>query len=668
MKRLKRFLLLASISPLYSLGIACNTQNSHNEEKKNNQRFSVKNIEKEISETSAKIIVHLEDSVNVLSAFLSVEGVNSKITSNKIIGKEIHFFIDNLNPETEYLIKEIELNSEKINLSDKFITNKKKLPNFNSEDKTNEGSNSKPKPITEPVPTEPIVVGPGENPFPDEDFAYEPPKFDKENDNSYPSYADKFKKVDEQVLYQELYDRTFSIKVGVHMTPNESNKHFISNDTGTAWILDYHRYNENKYKLFFASNLHVLNKFSNSLSPELNEKLNYQDSRGYKVNSITIGKTKNRFTSFPTVPNNHPYSMQEKYESIFYTSGREFTEISSTDTSAQRTKLSQGFISKPKLVFAAYDFIDKSYLQDTQDDLKSKIKDRIKYLEGNDPESEELNILKSYKNDFISPYSDFGVFEIDVDLTKMDETLRNWIENAITALDSYLLRLKQTNSLPNQDKSISTFMQTTDYLTASRLHKNQNNLTNAKDVYILGYPGGNHGKTYLVKNNPEERNSELSNDYRTGFQSNAKSFAYPTNGYESNFVTNNLQPYTKVFGKVLSDYYGYNMEAKFSSLTYGSSGSLVYNEFGQMIGIYNSVSADVRDDDLMRVARFGSFLLSKDYVLGNKVMKAFNLIDGTNKNLYPAQTHSYRENLKIIYPDGFEENNFKTALFPEGFK
>ncbi|VEU69302.1 Uncharacterised protein (plasmid) [Mycoplasmopsis canis] len=250
----------------------------------------------------------------------------------------------------------------------------------------------------------------------------------------------------------------------------------------------------------------------------------------------------------------------------------------------------------------------------------------------------------------------------------MDETLRNWIENAITALDSYLLRLKQTNSLPNQDKNISTFMQTTDYLTASRLPENQNNLTNAKDVYILGYPGGNHGKTYLVKNNPKERNSELSNDYRTGFQSNAKSFAYPTNGYESNFATNNSQPYTKVFGKVLSDYYGYNMEAKFSSLTYGSSGSLVYNEFGQMIGIYNSVSADVRDDDLMRVARFGSFLLSKDYVLGNKVMKAFNLIDGTNKNLYPAQTHSYRDNLKIIYPDGFEGNNFKTALFPEGFK
>ncbi|WBP84090.1 hypothetical protein Me_995_000036 [Mycoplasmopsis edwardii] len=55
---------------------------------------------------------------------------------------------------------------------------------------------------------------------------------------------------------------------------------------------------------------------------------------------------------------------------------------------------------------------------------------------------------------------------------------------------------------------------------------------------------------------------------------------------------------------------------------------------------------------------FGTFLLSKDCTIGNKVMKVFNLIDRTNKELYPVQTHSYRQNLKIIYPNGFDGNIF----------
>nr|WP_117274928.1 hypothetical protein [Mycoplasmopsis edwardii] len=55
---------------------------------------------------------------------------------------------------------------------------------------------------------------------------------------------------------------------------------------------------------------------------------------------------------------------------------------------------------------------------------------------------------------------------------------------------------------------------------------------------------------------------------------------------------------------------------------------------------------------------FGTFLLSKDCTIGNKVMKLFNLIDGTNKELYPAQTHSYRQDLQIIYPNGFNGNIF----------
>ncbi|MCU9935668.1 hypothetical protein NWP96_00400 [Mycoplasmopsis cynos] len=58
-------------------------------------------------------------------------------------------------------------------------------------------------------------------------------------------------------------------------------------------------------------------------------------------------------------------------------------------------------------------------------------------------------------------------------------------------------------------------------------------------------------------------------------------------------------------------------------------------------------------------------------VQAEKVIKAYNLIDGIDKSKYPAQTKSYRQNLITLYPNGFENsgnNNFKTALFPEGFK
>ncbi|WAM10901.1 hypothetical protein ONA00_06485 [Mycoplasmopsis cynos] len=98
---------------------------------------------------------------------------------------------------------------------------------------------------------------------------------------------------------------------------------------------------------------------------------------------------------------------------------------------------------------------------------------------------------------------------------------------------------------------------------------------------------------------------------------------------------------------------------------------MVYNEFYQLVGIYNQVSSNVEDDDLLRDAKFTSFLLARDYGSGEKVIKAYNLIDGTDKSKYPAQTKSYRQNLITLYPNGFENsgnNNFKTALFPEGFK
>nr|WP_307908497.1 hypothetical protein [Mycoplasmopsis bovis] len=50
---------------------------------------------------------------------------------------------------------------------------------------------------------------------------------------------------------------------------------------------------------------------------------------------------------------------------------------------------------------------------------------------------------------------DFGIFEIDVDLDKADETLKQWVKEAIDGVDNYLSRLSKTAALPNQNKDVS---------------------------------------------------------------------------------------------------------------------------------------------------------------------------------------------------------------------
>ncbi|WAM09464.1 DUF31 family protein [Mycoplasmopsis cynos] len=86
-----------------------------------------------------------------------------------------------------------------------------------------------------------------------------------------------------------------------------------------------------------------------------------------------------------------------------------------------------------------------------QQDLKQKVKDKIKYIESKNEdlsEDQEYQTLKKVDdNYFIPAYVDFGVFEIDVDLSQMDETLKKWITKSIEAVDKYIDRLNKTEIL-----------------------------------------------------------------------------------------------------------------------------------------------------------------------------------------------------------------------------
>ncbi|WBP83949.1 MIP family Ig-specific serine endopeptidase [Mycoplasmopsis edwardii] len=517
---------------------------------------------------------------------------------------------------------------------------------------------------------EPGEAKPGEDPF----GGSNTPNFpwlnrDYSAENSYPSNATGFTVVDPQVIYKEIYDRTFSVKFGVNLEPDATKPvSFMSTASGTTWLLDYHKVDENKYKLFFATNLHVMAEFSNSLTDQLNRQLNYEDFRGIKVNSISLGKSKADQTSFPDRENRYPYSREDNFTAKYYASDRKFTNIGESDRAADKTLFTTGITSQPKIVFAGYDFIDRQYMQDYQEDLKQQARKRLEEL---DPSDDEYKNLKRTldNNEFIPSYTDFGIFEVDIDLSLMDETFRSWVSKAINGVNSYLTRLKNTAKLPNQDKSVSSYMQTMDYVTANNTNDTSgNNLRNARDLFIGGYPGKGGGNAFWSRNNPIERQSESESSYNRLNKNNKNSFAYASGHHEEKMGFNGPSIYTSVFGRTLAHYYGYNLTVRYSSLTYGSSGSVVYNEFGQMVGVYNQVSADVDTDDLLREARFLSLLLAKDQTINNKTIKAYNLIDGTDKSKYPAQTASFRQNLMKIYPNGFADGRFNTALFPEGFK
>ncbi|TQF40187.1 MIP family Ig-specific serine endopeptidase [Mycoplasmopsis bovis] len=540
-----------------------------------------------------------------------------------------------------------------INQANSFI-NKNNSENINHNKMENESGTPKiDKLPSEPINKPSIPFDPSNIPtFPNFPFN----RFNNQDKHKYPEHHTKFKTVDSKTLYKELYDRTFSLKYLTKLSNGEP----LSNGSGTTWLLDYHKYTnqKDKYKLFFATNLHVLARFSNSLEESVQKRLNYYDPTGDKVIAVALGKSAN-VTNFDQKTNkttSNGYS-----PATYFTNSSEFInyEKLSNITSAKETSA----ISEPKLVFAAVDFMNDEAIKNIQSGLNESTEQYKNYK----TKSGEIEHYKTAYDDFDSKKKvpitvDFAVFEVDVDLEKADETFKNWINDAIKGLDSYIDRLDKTNYLPNQDKNISKYMQTTDYVSASYDKSNQNNLWNAKDIYIAGYPSQGNNATWM-QNNPTERNSDSITSYKTGLK-NKDTFAFATGSIEEKIgIPSNAKINDNYWNRVMASWYGYQYNINFSSLYYGASGSLAYNEFGQMIGIYNAVSARVDYGDLLQSGGIAPFLQSSDIKAIENTIYAYNLIDGSNKSIYKNQKNSFRENLKTLYPSGFSDGTKKTKLF-----
>ncbi|PZV99902.1 MIP family Ig-specific serine endopeptidase [Metamycoplasma auris] len=545
------------------------------------------------------------------------------------------------------------------------------------EETTPGGSHSTPpktplpkKPELKPEP-EPNQTNPSNNQAKNdlnEELILNSSNFRKINDkNKYPDYVNRFKKIDSQILYKEIYDRSFSIKFA---TLKNEDKTLISNGSGTGWLLDYYKYksNPNKYKLFIATNLHVLSLFSNSLDDNLNKELNYFDPSGDKVIGVALGKAKSKPQSFEPISNNETnnFSLSNNLKvQNYYTNSDEFEKYDKDNVSIVKAIKSPA-ISTPKIVFSAIDFMHQDIFLKYQDDIR---KNAISYLgykinESSTGDEYYKNIYKNLinENPYIPMMVDFGVFEVDIDLDKANEELKKWIIEAIEGLNSYLKRIADTEILPNQNKEISSYMLTTDYISALGVKNNQDNLYNLENIYIAGYPVDSHQPPLFVKNNPLERYIDETRKHQ---------FAFPQGNYENKIeFANNLDIQTGIWNRIFAHWYGYHYNINFSSLYYGASGSLVYNEFGQMIGIYDAVRASVSAGDLLSYGGFAPLMQSHNILhpLGN-ITYAYNLIDGSNKKNFKHQKNSYKENLNTLYPNGFEDNkdSKNTTLFKEGF-
>ncbi|VEU70208.1 MIP family Ig-specific serine endopeptidase [Mycoplasmopsis glycophila] len=487
--------------------------------------------------------------------------------------------------------------------------------------------------------------------FPIQDFSKE---------NSYPdsSFMSRFEKLKNsltsEMIYGEIYDRTFTFKYSIQNKENQNVP--FEPAQGTAWIIDYHKYTNaaNKYKIFMATNMHVLEFFSNAHSnPKL---LNYQDPTQNQVVDFALGKTINR-PNFNDIPNkswkNH---IQDKGGNVNYQYGK------------------QNGISSPQIVFAAVDFMNDPNAYNGLDlaAYKAKFLESIEYIKNENGEAQyQAAVRYAQSLNKIPFYSDFAIFEFDIDLNSAQTsgTLKTWVKNAIDALDRYNLRKGEVS--PNRLVSDIPF-HIADYVSKgqnqlTKAYSDYNNisLANAKNLYVAGYPASRHDLVYWMQNNPTERNSDIISYFKS--PKNKDAFAFSTNNFDSKIQSGN--PAVKRFwNRPFLDFYGLIYNIRFSSLYYGASGSVVYNDFGQVVGIYSGVSQRAEYGDLLQAASYTPLIQATDIKLANgKIAYAYNLIDGADKTKYPKQTSSYRENLRKIYPNGFEDGSKTTTIFEQGY-
>ncbi|ADE19449.1 MIP family Ig-specific serine endopeptidase [Mycoplasma crocodyli] len=497
--------------------------------------------------------------------------------------------------------------------------------------------------------------------------------------NLKPGFYDFFKenqtisKPSRDEIYKEIYDRTFALKVMTKIkrddsdgtilsdkdTPGVQSQFVLARTRATSWLFDYAKSDKsNKYSLFFATNLHVATDIANSWTNEnknTSELFDYSDPSLGQVEGISLGKSTspyfnkiNNKTSFPS--NN----------AMFYTNLKHNIE---SNQNVYGTV--QKGISKPKLIFTAIDFMDDNASNQFSELLKERLDGMMNY--GNETMEKFWTREWLAKGKKPSYFKDIAIFQVDVNLDEVDSEFKGWINNAVSALDKSILRTKN-KIIPNHDSGnipyatydFSSLQKAREFEGKFRNYKNfEYANTRVDNVYIGSYPDKDKLQKWAI-NNPIERDSF---DYKS-LNTYSVSTAMEIGNTSREFF----------FHRSMFEYGLSYKNIHWSSMFSGASGSIAYSDYGLPIGIYTGSTNNPSYSDLSSNGNLEPFSQITDYKIDinngkSAILYAYNLIDGSNKEMYPHQKTSYRQNLNYFYNSGIGEDKItKTALFPNGFK
>ncbi|EXU61338.1 MIP family Ig-specific serine endopeptidase [Mesomycoplasma ovipneumoniae] len=450
--------------------------------------------------------------------------------------------------------------------------------------------------------------------------------------------ASNLAKLTDAQAYEKLKNRTFAIAFNSVDKTDENNPDDVVKyePTGTGWLLDA-AYNENKTEvmLYIATNAHVFARSFNTLDSKYKDTFpEYftEPNKGEKVDSFIIGVPKKEANiqaidnnSKPDVNNTPVYFINKQSGG-----GREIGI--------------EGIFDNPKTVFVALNIFD------------NQTNEQLKQTSPTSPGSQKINngIGK-----------DFAVFGLRVNLAKLDELIskndankenlqlfKEHIEKAIVDIEQDIAKF-QTQQYPNHDKKAVPYI-SYDYTSIyqkgiaepEKLGISESAILspNTIKLYLLGYPNLD-GQQFLMRNYPKN----LTN----------KAFAISNDSFSNGLTLNDILTPNRSYSS-----FGFITFIENSGLYYGASGSLVINDYGLPVGIYSAVQTKGGNLDISGKAGYTPFVQIADF---DSYGLAHNLIDGTNKKLFPKQEKSYRQNLKKLSENGGEFKDFrKTLLFPDG--
>ncbi len=450
--------------------------------------------------------------------------------------------------------------------------------------------------------------------------------------------ASNLTKLTDAQAYEKLKNRTFAIAFNSVDKTDENNPDDVVKyePTGTGWLLDA-AYNENKTEvmLYIATNAHVFARSFNTLDSKYKDTFpEYftEPNNGEKVDSFIIGVPKKE-ANIQAIDNN---SRPDVNNTPVYFINKQLGGGSEIGI--------EGIFDNPKTVFVALNIFD------------NQTNEQLKQTSPTSPGSQKINngIGK-----------DFAVFGLKVNLAKLDELIskndankenfqlfKEHIEKAIVDIEQDIAKF-QTQQYPNHDKKAVPYI-SYDYTSIyqkgiaepEKLGITESAILspNTTKLYLLGYPSLD-GQQFLMRNYPKN----LTN----------KAFAISNDSFSNGLALNDILSPNRSYSS-----FSFITFIENSGLYYGASGSLVINDYGLPVGIYSAVQTRGGNLDISGKAGYTPFVQIADF---DSYGLAHNLIDGTNKKLFPKQEKSYRQNLKKLSKNEGEFKDFrKTLLFPDG--